>query len=82
MLHRRRLLSQRLEDRRLLAADVELIDINTSGGEALYDKTAVIGNRLYFVDTDRHNGAELRVLDTVTESISLVADINPGFDDS
>ena len=80
--HRRRLLAERLEDRRVWAVDVELIDINTSGGPALYDKTAVIGNNLYFVDTDRQNGAELRVLNAVTDSISLVADINPGFDDS
>ncbi len=39
-------------------------------------------HQLYFVDTDRTNGAELRVLDTTTQAVSLVADINPGFGDA
>ena len=69
---------ERLEVREVLSANYSLIDINSSGG-LTFGKTAVINNDLYYIDSDPQHGTELRVLDTETNSVSLVADINPGF---
>ena len=49
---------------------------------SLVQETAAHDDKFYFVDTDVVNGAELRELDLLTNSVSLVADINPGFGDA
>ncbi|MCA9031685.1 MAG: hypothetical protein KDA66_12805, partial [Planctomycetaceae bacterium] len=73
--------SETLEDRTLLSVDLSVIDINESGAP-VYDRTAVVGNKLYYRDVDPRYGLELHVLDTTTGVASLVVDINPGLDDS
>jgi len=65
----------------MLSADLSLIDVNPSGNP-LYDKTVVVGDKLYFADTSPQQGWELKVHDTSTDTTSWVADINPGLGDS
>ncbi|MCA9194765.1 MAG: hypothetical protein KDB03_23500, partial [Planctomycetales bacterium] len=65
----------------MLAGDLALIDINPTGSP-LYDKTAVVGDKLYFADSDLQHGWELHVLDTTTNTARMVADTNPGLGDS
>ncbi|MCA9029169.1 MAG: VCBS repeat-containing protein [Planctomycetaceae bacterium] len=74
--------SESLEDRTLLAAALSVIDINTAGGDPVYGESAVVGSKLYYIDADTQHGLELHVLDTTTQSTSLVVDINPGLGDS
>ncbi len=78
---RRRMLSELLETRQLLAADYRVLDINQNG-DSLLGRSASIGTDLFFRDTDPAYGAELFRLDTLTNTRSLVADINPGLSDS
>ncbi|MCL4207257.1 MAG: PD40 domain-containing protein, partial [Pirellulaceae bacterium] len=72
---------EQLEDRRLLAGDLALIDVDPTGAP-VYGKTAVVGDKLYYADTDLQHGTEIHVLDAMADTTSIVADINPGFGDS
>ncbi|MCA8994692.1 MAG: VCBS repeat-containing protein [Planctomycetaceae bacterium] len=79
--------SESLEDRTLLSVDLSVIDINDSssglsGDTPFYGQTAVVGDRLYYVDLDTQYGLELHALDTITGAASVVLDVNPGLDGS
>jgi len=76
----RRLRLEGLEERRMLAGDPALVELNATG-VPVYDKTAVVGNNLYFADSDPLLGWELKVLDTTTGT-AAVLDVNPGLGDS
>lgn len=76
-LRRVRLMSEMLEPRLLLTADIRVVDANLAG-EAEFDETVLVGDDLYFIDADPVHGAELRRLDLATDEVSLVADIATG----
>jgi len=76
----RRLSLEALEDRRLLAGDLAMVDLGLAT-TPVYDKTAVIGDKLCFPDIDSQLGLELKILNTTTD-VATVVDVNPGLGDS
>lgn len=77
----RRLRTEQLERRMLLAADVitdyQVYDINTEGPPAVSDFFE-FNNKLYYQDTTPEAGTELFAFDLNTGTAAMVADINPG----
>jgi ELWxxDGT repeat protein len=77
----RKLNLEQLENRRLFAGDVAFYDLNKTGN-AVFEESVVVGNKLFFTDISDTTGEELYVYDFDTSTKSLVADINPGVGDS
>lgn len=74
-------LTQRLEDKALLTAQLDFLNINQSGGPWSME-TIGIGDQFVYVDYDEQYGHELRIFDPATEESSLFVDVNPGPADS
>ena len=80
----RKLHVERLEERTLLAGDLELLaDVNqTAASGAVVVSSALsqvaIGNTLYFASSDATHGTELWKTDGTVAGTVMVKDINPG----
>ena len=82
---RRQLAFQRLEDRRLLAIDFELVkdfDAFLSAGHSNPDNFVEVGSRLYFTARTSETGTELWKTDGTVVGTALVRDIRAGSNSS
>lgn len=79
---RRRLVTESLESRQLLAADLSLVADVEQIGAPNYIGGLEIGGKFYFRDTSPIYGGELFSYDPIANTKTLVADINPGLADS
>ncbi len=76
----RRAVVEPLEDRRLLAVGFDVTPVDT-GGLVWSNDPVHFGDALYFGASDPTHGVELWKMDA-SETVSLVADINPGSESS
>lgn len=78
---RNHLRAELLEDRRLLAGDWAVFDIN-SDGSRFYGKPIEVAGTTYMFAADSEAGVELHALNPTTNELELVVDVNPGLTDS
>jgi ELWxxDGT repeat protein len=76
---RRPLRLEQLEDRRVLAAAVEIIELNHAGFGVTPTEITAVAGALYFAGTDGESGTELWRSDGTIVGTRRLKDIRPGF---